>query len=130
MLATKWINAGLMVAIATPLAAALAAGTSNSPIGENSETAARRAPLVAQVEPAPPVAAPLPETDALSETMAGGLTVATGVQYADNSTSAYYSSAPVPWSAEWYHVCEASYTSFDPDSGTYLGKDGQRHFCM
>lgn len=125
MKASKWINAGLMVAIATPLAAALAAGTANGPIGENSDTAARRATLPVHNE----VTEPLPPTNGLSQTMAGGLTVATGVQYDETGSPAFYSAAPVPWTAEWYHVCEASYTSFDPHTGTYLGEDGDRHFC-
>jgi len=127
MLASKWINAGLMVAIATPLAAALAAGTSDGAIGEDSGTAALRAPAHTQFETVETLPAP---DDGLSQTMAGGLTVATGVTYAQNGSPAFYSAAPVPWSAEWFHVCEASYTTFDPITGTYLGEDGERHFCM
>lgn len=36
---------------------------------------------------------------------------------------------PEPWSAAWYSYCESRYRSFDPRSGTFLGYDGQRHFC-
>ena len=35
-----------------------------------------------------------------------------------------------PWTREWYRYCEALFRSFDPDSGTYLGYDGRRHFCV
>ncbi|WP_309083206.1 BA14K family protein [Chelativorans sp.] len=34
-----------------------------------------------------------------------------------------------PWSREWYRACSARYRSFDPQSGTFLGYDGRRHFC-
>lgn len=53
----------------------------------------------------------------------------------------YYGPAPVysgpvtyhraePWSAEWYRACSIRFRSFDPRSGTYLGYDGHRHFCV
>ena len=35
-----------------------------------------------------------------------------------------------PWTPEWYDYCEGRYRSFDGDTGTYLGYDGQRHFCV
>lgn len=35
-----------------------------------------------------------------------------------------------PWSPEWYDYCRARFRSFDPKSGTYLGYDGRRHFCV
>lgn len=34
-----------------------------------------------------------------------------------------------PWTPAWYRVCSQRYRSFDPTSGTFLGYDGQRHFC-
>jgi BA14K-like protein len=34
-----------------------------------------------------------------------------------------------PWSREWYHYCRNRYRSFDPSSGTFIGYDGQEHFC-
>ncbi|MEZ5839891.1 MAG: BA14K family protein [Hyphomicrobiales bacterium] len=34
-----------------------------------------------------------------------------------------------PWTREWFRSCKARYRSFDPDSGTYKGYDGRRHFC-
>ncbi|MDZ5698015.1 MULTISPECIES: BA14K family protein [Phyllobacteriaceae] len=43
---------------------------------------------------------------------------------------ATYHYAPEPWSREWYRACDARYRSFDPSSGTFMGYDGQRHFCV
>ncbi|MCX8996558.1 BA14K family protein [Rhizobiaceae bacterium BDR2-2] len=34
-----------------------------------------------------------------------------------------------PWSRGWYDYCADRYRSFDPSSGTYVGYDGNRHFC-
>ena len=34
-----------------------------------------------------------------------------------------------PWSPEWYDYCRSKFRSFDERSGTFLGFDGQRHFC-
>ena len=41
----------------------------------------------------------------------------------------YVQPAPEPWTQAWYTECAARYRSFDPGSGTYMGYDGQRHFC-
>ena len=52
----------------------------------------------------------------------------------------YYEPAPVyapppvyyradPWTAEWYASCDARYRSFNPDTGYFLGYDGDYHFC-
>lgn len=35
-----------------------------------------------------------------------------------------------PWSPEWLDYCRNRFRSFDDDSGTYLGFDGERHFCV
>lgn len=35
-----------------------------------------------------------------------------------------------PWSPGWYDYCRAKFRSFDSKSGTYLGYDGKRHFCV
>ena len=35
-----------------------------------------------------------------------------------------------PWSAEWYDYCSNRYRSFSPRSGTFIGYDGQEHFCV
>lgn len=40
-----------------------------------------------------------------------------------------YSEDREPWTREWYRYCKARFRSFDPESGTYLGYDGLRHFC-
>lgn len=34
-----------------------------------------------------------------------------------------------PWSRSWYNYCSQRYRSFDPQSGTYVGYDGEEHFC-
>lgn len=64
--------------------------------------------------------------------------------YVDPYPRTYYPPAPVyrpaprvvyvepaaePWTQAWYRDCSVRYRSFDPGSGTYLGYDGQRHFC-
>lgn len=35
-----------------------------------------------------------------------------------------------PWSPAWYDYCRGRFRSFDSKSGTYMGYDGQRHFCI
>ena len=35
-----------------------------------------------------------------------------------------------PWSPEWFRWCGDTYRSFDPDTGTYVGYDGEQHFCV
>lgn len=35
-----------------------------------------------------------------------------------------------PWSNEWYRYCAGRYRSFDPDTGTFEGRDGVRRFCV
>jgi hypothetical protein len=35
-----------------------------------------------------------------------------------------------PWSPEWYRWCGDTYRSFDPDNGTFVGYDGEQHFCV
>lgn len=35
-----------------------------------------------------------------------------------------------PWSADWYEYCRDRFRSFDPQTGTYMGFDGKRHFCV
>ena len=34
------------------------------------------------------------------------------------------------WSKRWYRYCEQHYRTFDPRSGTFLGRDGREHFCL
>ena len=35
-----------------------------------------------------------------------------------------------PWTASWYRYCDARYRSFNPNTGTFRGYDGQDHFCV
>lgn len=35
-----------------------------------------------------------------------------------------------PWSPGWYDYCRSKFRSFNSKSGTYLGYDGKRHFCV
>lgn len=34
-----------------------------------------------------------------------------------------------PWTREWVRYCSSRYRSFDARSGTFVGYDGQEHFC-
>ncbi|GGB04722.1 hypothetical protein GCM10011491_36020 [Brucella endophytica] len=34
-----------------------------------------------------------------------------------------------PWTRGWYNYCVRRYRSFNPRTGTFLGYDGQYHFC-
>lgn len=40
------------------------------------------------------------------------------------------SNAAEPWTPAWYSYCSGKFRSFNAKSGTYLGYDGQRHFCV
>ncbi len=42
----------------------------------------------------------------------------------------YYRPAMEPWSREWFRYCSNRYRSFDGRTGTFMGYDGQRHFCQ
>jgi hypothetical protein len=35
-----------------------------------------------------------------------------------------------PWSRDWYDYCSDRYRTFNPQSGTFVGYDGQEHFCV
>ena len=35
-----------------------------------------------------------------------------------------------PWTPAWYTYCRAKFRSFNDKSGTFLGYDGKRHFCI
>lgn len=41
-----------------------------------------------------------------------------------------YSAPAGAWTDAWYRDCARRYRSFDPRSGTFLGYDGERHFCQ
>lgn len=36
---------------------------------------------------------------------------------------------PEPWTQEWYAYCDNRYRSFNPQTGYFMGYDGQYHFC-
>ncbi|MCP4182806.1 MAG: BA14K family protein [Hyphomicrobiales bacterium] len=35
-----------------------------------------------------------------------------------------------PWTPAWYSYCRSKFRSFNAKSGTFLGFDGKRHFCV
>lgn len=35
-----------------------------------------------------------------------------------------------PWTREWYRYCTRRYRSFDPSTGTYIGRSGEERFCL
>lgn len=37
--------------------------------------------------------------------------------------------ALAPWTPEWYQFCTGRYRSFNPQTGYYMGYDGNPHFC-
>lgn len=41
-----------------------------------------------------------------------------------------YAGSLEPWSPGWYDYCSDRYRSFNPRSGTFMGYDGQEHFCV
>lgn len=50
--------------------------------------------------------------------------------YAEPSVVTYDTGGLEPWSREWFDYCSDTYRSFNPDTGTYVGFDGQEHFCV
>ena len=51
--------------------------------------------------------------------------------YRDRYPARYYVPDGLqPWTHAWYRYCDERYRSFDPRSGTYMGYDGARHFCV
>ena len=47
-----------------------------------------------------------------------------------NTTTVVVTQSFEPWTDEWFAWCDARYRSFDPNTGTFLGYDGRRHFCV
>ena len=41
---------------------------------------------------------------------------------------AYYEH-PAPWTPAWYQYCSERFGSFNPQTGYFLGYDGDYHFC-
>lgn len=35
-----------------------------------------------------------------------------------------------PWTNAWYRWCAENYRSFNPRTGTYIGRDGYEYFCV
>jgi hypothetical protein len=43
--------------------------------------------------------------------------------------SQVYYQRPSPWTPAWYQYCGQRYGSFNPQTGYFLGYDGDYHFC-
>lgn len=43
---------------------------------------------------------------------------------------ANYKGSAQPWTKAWYNYCTSKFRSFNPQTGTYRGYDGQDHFCV
>lgn len=46
------------------------------------------------------------------------------------SPAPVYYARPEPWTSEWYSNCSSRYRSFNPQTGYFLGFDGNYHFCQ
>ncbi|MGP2493406.1 BA14K family protein [Mesorhizobium sp. PUT5] len=42
----------------------------------------------------------------------------------------YYAGGLEPWTRDWYDYCSNRYRSFNARTGTFVGYDGQEHFCV
>ena len=74
--------------------------------------------------------------------IAGAVTSAPEPYYAPHAGAqpGYYPPAPYqgyasyggaePWTQAWYEYCTQRFRSFNAESGTYMGYDGKRHFCV
>lgn len=52
------------------------------------------------------------------------------ITYDDTVGGGHSVASTEPWSPGWYEYCRGKFRSFDAKSGTYLGYDGKRHFCV
>lgn len=52
------------------------------------------------------------------------------VYYAPAPYARTYAGGLQPWSPSWVRYCEGRYRTFDGRTGTYVGNDGGRHFCV
>ena len=50
--------------------------------------------------------------------------------YVSGPEVVYAQGALEPWTPAWYDYCESRYRSFNPSTGTFMGYDGQSHFCV
>ncbi len=41
-----------------------------------------------------------------------------------------YGGSIEPWTRDWYEYCSDRYRSFNARTGTFMGYDGERHFCV
>lgn len=51
-------------------------------------------------------------------------------QPARNDYNRNFQGSYQPWTREWYNWCGQRYRSFNAQSGTFRGYDGQDHFCV
>jgi hypothetical protein len=42
---------------------------------------------------------------------------------------AYNAGYAQPWTRGWYEYCSDRYRTFNPRTGTFVGNDGEQHFC-
>jgi BA14K-like protein len=42
---------------------------------------------------------------------------------------AYNGGYPEPWTRGWYEYCSDRYRTFNARTGTFVGNDGEQHFC-
>lgn len=52
------------------------------------------------------------------------------VYYRSSYVRPVYRGSLQPWTRSWYRYCSDRYRSFDPQSGTFVGYDGETHFCV
>jgi BA14K-like protein len=50
--------------------------------------------------------------------------------YAPPPSYSAYAGGLRPWSPQWSHYCYDRYRTFDGRTGTFVGSDGARHFCV
>ena len=52
------------------------------------------------------------------------------VTYEDTVGGQMAAGSAEPWSPGWFDYCRARFKTFDDRTGTYMGYDSQRHFCV
>lgn len=62
---------------------------------------------------------------------AGAIAAGVAANASQPRSSGVPSAGGYPYGSDgYYRYCSRKYRSFDPRSGTYLGYDGQRHYCQ